>query len=541
MKAINADPKEIREIFTKKYIIPDYQRPYAWGIEECDKLWEDLLTFFSNKKSEEDKYFLGNIVIYPQKDAFVVIDGQQRLTTILLLIKAFHQKAGTVKALEECLKTKNPLTSELTDELRVNSLVLDKDKEYLRDIIFNDGNNTPECKLKNNYNHLANKIEEWWRSVNQSTDQLNDLILTLLDQVVLLPIHCDSEDDALTIFETINNRGISLTDADIFKAKLYHAASEKNKADTFIKKWNSLDYHEWLFRVYMHILRAKEGVTDKESALRTYFSENKNGRLRNWESVMNSIALIYEIEQNWEAPDEIEILWNILLTYPNYYWNFPLFVYLHKYGSLNKNDFMLSTEYNKDFLTLVEETCKYFFIKGVVHNSVNAVKDTVFKVCALIEKEGDYISEYKKNSINDFNEFQRRIENRQYGRYLKGLVLLVSYLNPQQDKSKLKWVIKNKYHIEHILPKKWNNYDEWTQETWEQNLDALGNLVPLEWNLNISAQNEFFAKKKDRYKESLVQDALDLVQLNDWHPTEFNNRHKECEERILNFFIHTSG
>ena len=538
MKAIYAVPEKIREIFTKKYIIPDYQRPYAWDIEECDKLWDDLLNFFSDKDSKkEDKYFLGSIVIYSQEDAYVVIDGQQRLVTLLLLIKALYQKAGTKKALEECLKTKNPLTSELTNELRVNSLVLEKDKKYLDDIIFNNGNNTPECKLKNNYNHLANKIEEWWRSVNQSPDQsnqLNDLILTLLDRVVLLPIRCGSEDDALTIFETINNRGISLTDADIFKAKLYHAA--KNEADTFIEKWNSVDYHEWLFRVYMHILRAKEGVTDKESALRTYFSENKNGRLKNWESVMNSIALIYEIEQNWEAPDEIEILWNILFTYPNYYWNFPLFVYLHKYGSLNEDGFMLPTKYNKNFLTLVEETCKYFFIKGVVHNSVNAVKDTVFKVCALIEKEENYISEYNKNSKNDISEFERRIKNRQYGRYLNGLVLLVSYLNPKQDKGNLKKVIKNKYHIEHILPKKWNNYDEWTQETWEQNLDALGNLVPLEWNLNISAKNEFFAKKKEYYKKSSVQDALDLVQLNDWHPTEFNNRHKECEERIFNFF-----
>lgn len=535
MKAIHADPKEIRKIFTEKYIIPSFQRPYSWEYEQCDKLWDDLLTFFRESKDKNNKYFLGNIVIHPQDDAFVVIDGQQRLVTLLLLIKAFHRKAGTVKALEECLKIKDPLTSELTNELRVNSLVLEKDKEYLHDIIFNDGDNTPECNLKNNFILFDEKIKEWWSSVNHSTEQLNELILTLLDQVVLLPIHCDSEDDALTIFETINNRGMPLTDADILKAKLYNAAKTENEEDNFIKKWNSLDNHEWLFRVYMHIVRAKNNDTSKESALRAYFSENE--RLKDWKSVMNSLDLIYEIEQNWEASDEIEILWNILYTYPNYYWNFPLFVYLHKYGSLNKEgNFTLPEEHNENFLKLLRETFKYFFIKGVVYNSVNTVKDTVFKVCALIEKNGNYISEYKKNLGNDIDEFERRIENRQYGRYLKGLVLTISYLNPQQDKGKLKQVIKNKYHIEHILPKKWNNYDNWTKETWEQNLNALGNLMPLEWNLNINAKNEFFAKKKEQYKNSSVQDALDLVKLNDWHPNEFNERHKECQDRLLTFF-----
>lgn len=533
MKAIHADPKEIRKIFIEKYIIPDFQRPYSWDTEQCDKLWEDLSVFFIDKESKDDKYFLGNIVIYPDNDSYVVIDGQQRLTTLLLLIKALHQKAGTVKALEECLKIKDPLTSELTEQLRVNSLVLEKDREHLHDIIFNNGINIhDDCKLKNNYIHLDKNITDWWLSVNQSTDLLNQFILMLLDRVVLLPIHCGSEDDALIIFETINNRGMSLTDADIFKAKLHHSA--QTERDSFIKQWNSLDNHEWLFRVYMHILRAKNGDTSKEPALRTYFS--KNDRLKDWKSVMNSISLIYDIDENWSGSDDIYVLWNILFTYPNHYWNFPLFVYLHKYGSMSESGFSLPDAYSKQFHELLEQTFKYFFIKGVVHNSVNAVKDTVFKVCALIEKEDDYISEYYKNLGNDYDEFKRRLENRQYGKYHKGLILTASYLNPKQNKSDLAQVFRNGYHIEHILPKKWNNYDRWTQETWERDLNAIGNLMPLEWNLNISARNEFFIRKKENYKSSLVQDAKDLSQVDDWYPDNFTVRHQQCHDRLLNFF-----
>jgi hypothetical protein len=184
----------------------------------------------------------------------------------------------------------------------------------------------------------------------------------------------------------------------------------------------------------------------------------------------------------------------------------------------------------------MRETFKFFFVKGVVHNSVNAVKDTSFKVCAIIEKGDDATFEYQKNSEADLDEFFRRIENRQYGRYLTGLVLLTGFLNPKQDKALYRKVIKGECHIEHILPKKWNHYDKWTAESWEKNLNALGNLVPLEWNLNISAKNEFYAKKKEHYKQSEVQDVVDLMANDDWHPADFEKRHGEAEERIVDFF-----
>jgi hypothetical protein len=533
MKAIHADPKTVRKIFAEKYVIPDFQRPYSWEDDQCDKLWEDITNFYNEKHGNDDKYFLGNLVIHQQGNSFAVIDGQQRLTTLLLLIKAFHQKAGVVKALEECFKVKDPLTSELTDELRIDSRVIEKDKIHLLDIILSNGLNTDDkVRLKANYVSLGNKITEWWNSVYQDTDSLNNFILTLLDQVVLLPIHCGSEDDALVIFETINNRGMSLTDADIFKAKLHKASNSER--DIFIKSWNALENHEWLFRIYMHVLRAKLKDTSKEPGLRSYFS--KENRLKEWKPVIDSLSLIHEVNMNWQASDKVEILWSILSTYTNYYWNFPLHVYLHKYGAITENGFVLDGDAANDFEMLLETTFKYFFLKGVVHNSVNAVKDTAFKVCAAIEANGDFISEYKDNIGDDYQEFERKIKNKQYGRYLNGLVLISAYLNPGQDQPTLKKVIKNNYHIEHILPKKWNNYDKWTSETWSKDINSLGNLVPLEWSLNISAKNEFFNRKKEDYRKSQIQEAKDLSLINDWHPDDFMKRHNEVENRILEFF-----
>ena len=435
------------------------------------------------------------------------------------------------------MKIKDPLTSQLTDELRVDSQVLEDDKKNLYDIIFNNGDKTPDCNLKKNYIHLGKKIDEWWKAQGNSASELNRLILCLLDQVVLLPIHCGSEDDALTIFETINNRGMSLTDADIFKAKLHSAAREEK--EKFVQQWKKLSNHEWLFRILMHIYRAKEGDSGKEIALRSYFtSTNNNNRLSDWKDVMKCLKMINYIETFWDPTTKINILRQILSTYPNYYWNFPLYVYLHKYGDYDGEEFDLPEDRIHGFHELIDNTVKYFYLKGIVYNSVNAVKDTVFKVCVGIEKDLDYLADYKRNiSSNDIEEFYRRLQNRQYGRYLRGLVLLAAYLNPNQTQEDFQDFMFGNYHIEHILPKKWNNYDGWDEETWWQDLNILGNLIPLEYRLNINAKNEFFSRKQEVYTKSLVQDAKDLLELKEWTPDTLNNKQNEKLKRIEQFFV----
>ena len=109
MSKLNIDNKTIRKLFQDTptdFLIPDYQRPYAWTEEECFTLWEDLKAFCfpednsSLFDSENDFYFLGPIVTFrnrSENNKLEVIDGQQRLTTILLLLRAFYEKYGKMK------------------------------------------------------------------------------------------------------------------------------------------------------------------------------------------------------------------------------------------------------------------------------------------------------------------------------------------------------------------------------------------------------------------------------------------------------------
>ena len=191
MKTITAKPEDIRTIFSREYQIPMFQREYSWEQEQCETLWDDLIDFH-NEKDKKDKYFLGNIVVHPidESEKFSVIDGQQRLTTLLLLIRALFDNAGTVKALEECLKIKDKLSSELTNNIRLNSDVIENDKKNLEQIILQGNCDDKNSRLYKNY--------------------------------------------------------------DIFKSKLY-SGIESSKRGEFIDEWNELYDQEDLFRILMYV------------------------------------------------------------------------------------------------------------------------------------------------------------------------------------------------------------------------------------------------------------------------------------------------
>ena len=105
MANLNIEQKKVKSLFQESkynFLIPDYQRPYAWGEMECKTLWDDLFSFsFPNDDCDQfvddEEYFLGPIVTFKNRNQMEVIDGQQRLTTLMLLLRAFYNKLGSMK------------------------------------------------------------------------------------------------------------------------------------------------------------------------------------------------------------------------------------------------------------------------------------------------------------------------------------------------------------------------------------------------------------------------------------------------------------
>ena len=558
MANLTAETKSVKEIFQREYLIPEYQRPYSWEQEECEQLVDDVAFFYKDDK--ESQYFLGCMVITKgqeenQKDKWLVIDGQQRLTTLLLLIRALHKRAGTYVALEECYKKRDPKTGEFSSEMRLVSEVIEGDKENLAALLLDGA--TSQNRFSSNFEHISNMLNDkdkmLWEIVSTS-DGLDKFIQTLLDRVVLLPIECDVMESALTIFNTLNNRGTPLTDADIFKATLYRKLQPEQK-EIFVNDWKVLmtdhmnDGQEQngdtivdLFRIYMHVLRAQGQDTTKEKALRAYFL--KSARLDKPFDVMDGLKK-YKAVDSWESCPTITIWWCILdHTYPNIYWKYPLYVFLDKYGDYNNDRFVLPGHKEEKFVSLIESTVRYCFIKGVVTNTVNSIKDTIFKVCAAIAHEEDYTHNYRENSDSDIEEFYRKLEdNKQsFGRYRNGLILINSALHAslEDDSNRLDYsdclMKANSISIEHILPRKWNHYDGWNERTHNEDIGKLGNLIPWERKLNSAASNEFFSRKKKEYKKSRIAEVRTLCDLDKWSPESLEQRDREVRKRLKQFF-----
>ena len=141
MSKLNVDQKTIFDLFLDKkadFLIPDYQRPYAWGEEQCQTLWDDIFLFsFPDNNYEafddNEEYFLGSIVTFKnEKGKSEVIDGQQRLTTLMLILRAFYDKFSNMQdknsiltrdRIEKCIwktdtfGTADPKCSAKTDSL----------------------------------------------------------------------------------------------------------------------------------------------------------------------------------------------------------------------------------------------------------------------------------------------------------------------------------------------------------------------------------------------------------------------------------------
>ncbi len=555
MKAIKADPIEIRKLFgAYEFIIPEFQRPYTWDTDNCDKLWEDIESFMDScieNNNKNDRYFLGSIVVYKtdqNEDVWSVVDGQQRLTTLFLLAKVLYDSNVSYEVLKNMIYKKNKKTDLASEDLRLHSKVQTGDSGDFESIMKRGEPSKVGSKssFNLNYERLKTNFKYW---LGRNRDKCDDFIESFLGQVVLLPIECDSEEDALTLFQIVNDRGASLSDADIFKAKIYKAAGQDCKS--FIGRWEDLGKDiDGLFRNFMHVSRAKRDYAGKEIALRKYMEDHHLGRNHqlesNWDSIVcnleNTYKILYEQEDTCSIIEQSNydwVYWKILLQYPNSYCQYPPIVFLHKYGKRNnEGEFLVLDKKQDEYIALLKNTVRYFFIKGVVHNAVNTVKDTAYRACCAIYQGRDYINEYEENSAKDKGKFLEKLESSDCGKCKRGLVVLNSFLNDDQDSADYRKLLSGKYDIEHILPKQWAHYDKWDEDSYNENLEKIGNLMPLEKKCNIRASNEFFQRKQAEYKKSKVKDALDLSDKDPktWYPEDVKKRHEESVKRLWEFF-----
>ncbi len=229
MAKIESEDSYLQDILKDKlyYQIPIYQRPYQWTEENCEKLLDDL--FFNYEDDREGDYFCGSLVLVKsdpnsKTETYDIVDGQQRLSTFILLAKVLATlyserldptKSKSQEYLQESWKDR------YTERKRLSFNTIGSNAEYdFQDALehFNDSQASKNKNNKNNYLKNAVCLKDYLEK--KEIEDIDDFIEWLYSNVVFITITCPDADKALRIFNVLNARGLALNATDIFKGEL---------------------------------------------------------------------------------------------------------------------------------------------------------------------------------------------------------------------------------------------------------------------------------------------------------------------------------
>ena len=571
MSKLNVDQKNIKELFQNKkadFLIPDYQRPYAWGENECRTLWDDIFTFAipDEGRTEFDsnsEYFLGPIVTFKNDDEKMeVIDGQQRLTTLMLLLRAFYSKfshmqdkasVSTRENIEKCLWKTDEFGEPDMSLLKIDSEVANDNhkEEFLNILRKGDAPKSMTSTYAENYRFFQSCIDDF---LSKYPTYFAYLPTRIMNNCILLPIEAESQDTALRIFSTLNDRGKPLSDADIFKAQFYKHFSKLGKKDEFIKEWKKLEelceriFHpisgtpmDELFTRYMYYLRAKMGIVSSTTeALRKFYEKNSYALLKEDNTLDNLITLaeFWEDVSNQDThrfSDKVLKRLFVLNYAPNGMWTYFVSVYfMHnkdENGMLNDDE----------FYAFLHKITGFIWTYAVSNPGVNALRTPIYaEMVNIVTNKTVEFTKYKFDADTIRSMFDNFSFNN--GRPItKAMITWWAYQDNNQPLLSLETV----FEIEHIYAR--NRHDKENSLSNPNNVESLGNKVLLEKRINIRAADYRFEDKKKYYQgftnaKGQSKDGTGIVELltltstsTDFTETDIENRYDSIMKAFIEY------
>ena len=540
---------------SKPFVIPEYQRPYAWTEEQVETLFEDLWEFttISGGAERESSYFLGSVVSYENENGEQeIIDGQQRITSLFLLLRAIYTKLVATPESERTAEANNFIgkieptiwrTDKLTGTVDFKNILLtsrvvnNEGNEILRAIL--ESGKTDE-NAKDNYSRNYRYFQKLFdRHSTENPLMIYQFIYAVLNQAILLPITADTQDTALTIFSTLNDRGLPLSDADIFKAKIYNQLEVEAKK-AFIERWKDLDEQatdanesiQQLFYYNMFYYRALDQDTNTTTpGVRKYYSANKFERLYKKE-LLDTLFIILnlwkvinmgeEIEgEAWSKNNKIKQTLDILTSYPNEFWKYPVVIYYVCYRNEENFETRFARFLNK---LLMELMTKYLMMP-----TINAVKPDILKLNSAIVASNIPIFEFKTVDVTQLEPYIHNPNRNAVRMMLKTLAY-----EHQDD------LLPTKWEIEHIFPQKWqtNYFPKESDSTIKEKIEHIGNKLPFEKKLNIVAGNGYFSKKKKEYTLSkiAITNTMGTSEVMDWDLDSIMKRDLRISDEMAKIF-----
>lgn len=559
---INVNKQNVLQLLTSgqeiPFVIPEYQRPYSWSDDEIITLFEDLWEF-SIERTHSDgakNYFLGCVVSYEENGERQIIDGQQRITSLFLLLRALFSMLekednktdevnNFIQKIKPALWKENEMTGK-EDRSKIllrSEVVTDSGNLILRNIL---ESGEADKNAKDNYSKNYNKFKELYIQKSQSSpNQIYHFVLALLNYSILLPITADDQETALTIFNTLNNRGLPLSDADIFKSYIYKKLDDTGKK-AFINKWKKLETDaekanesiQSLFYYNMFYMRARE-KDDKSTTpgVRKYYLDKNKNRLT--PEIIDDLTVnlqLWKVINGREAADgeewsqnmDIRKILDCLSSYTNEFWKYPVSIFFMEHKD--------KANFEKIFLKFLRKLYVMLLTRYLEVPTINAVKVDILKLNVQIinNSHPEFYAGFEEKKLEDeyaVNAEKARTDKLIIAPHKNMVRMLLKVLAYQEDTQTD--LLPGYWEIEHIFPQTWDSkYYTLNEEEANEKLEHFGNKLPLEKKLNISASNNYFAKKKDRYKDSNIAIIKKLGDstLDEWNLANIDtNDTKVCE------------
>lgn len=546
VRHLDIELKGIGDSLTHNYLfVPKYQRTYAWVEKNISELYQDITSALN---SNEPEYFLGSLVV-SQKigDKGEVVDGQQRLATISIFIAAIRDyliengdpnRAQDIE--RDFLFTRDLYSQESTAKLTLNSY----DNDYYLNAILSKPNDNERTykpirdshfKLQSAQKIAKEHIHSIAKTERTPIDALLKLIHYISKNAKIIYVRVPDHANAFIIFETLNDRGLDLSIADLLKNYLFGKA--ENRIDEAQTNWNNmlgtlesigkddvlLTYLRHFWSSYYSTTREKylydeikKKITSKIAAI------DFSIKLEN--SSQKYAALFNPKHEFWKSftPTTIHFLENLLQLRLEQYR--PLLL------AICENFEPIEVQKSLEFL--VASSVRFLIVGGLSSGSIEkAYSEVAIAIRNHKIKSSVEIASNMKKHIPDDSLFQQAFSTARVSQNYLARYYLVELENYQRGKNQSELIPNlnlDEVNLEHILPENpglhWGNIQT---DQLKNNYKRIGNMTLLSSKLNSEIGNLGFAKKKEAYSNSIFELNKKLSMHENWTIEEITKRQAE--------------
>lgn len=536
---------------SRQFIIPIYQRTYSWTETECEQLWKDILR--SGADNTVAGHFLGSVVYIEQglsmiadQSPLMVIDGQQRLTSVTLLLEAFARALGNqnVEELNSARIRSYFLSNPLEDgDKRYKLLLTQTDRNSLISLV----ENTPRPqrssdRIFENFEYFSNRIgalDDWGVLANG------------LKKLSIVEIALDrQQDNPQLIFESMNSTGRELTQADLIRNFVLMGLEPNLQTNIYRDYWRPMEeifgqqaYGAYFDDFMRHYLTVKTGSLPRISDVYDVFKKYARDQFVNETTIRDLVADIHKYARYYcnialgQEPDpalkrafaDLREL-KVDTAYP-----FLLEAYA---------DFKNGVITIEDYRSLANTIETHVFRRAVCAIPTNSLNKTFATLAKMIDKQ-NYLQSTQAYllALPSYRRFPKDAEFKEHltTRDMYNFQRRSYWFRKMENRGRKEFVEIDEYSIEHILPQNERLSQDWQRalgSEWrlvqEKYLHTVGNLTLTGYNSEYSDRS--FSEKREivgGFKESPLQLNKGLASLDTWNPSTIEARAESLSRDAL--------